>query len=281
MWKLLSKIVRKFYQISNPSVLSCIFQCFKLYLSFQPCLKEIIRICSAFLPGSWHLRKTRLSSHRTTQRTWFYHGEYLYTSTSSWMRVQIFFLFFFFFYRCNGNAILERFAFVSQEVVQECVFQFPRSIHLSSICEKSLFGYNGYRGPKLVGLQFFSNTSWPPERKQMAWRISRSTGNYQLEGIPRVIKRSDVAVPSGKATLRATLRLHTLSVLKPTGKTYRILLNMSDLRLSISGKPHRKWLYLTSICCSFPFHRSNRFHILRKNKPNFDFEGHLIINSSI
>lgn len=56
-------------------------------------------------------------------------------------------------------------------------------------------------------------SKWPPERKQqMAWRISRSTGNYQVEGIPWVIKRT-LLFPAEKRVLRATLRVHP--VLKP------------------------------------------------------------------
>ena len=281
---LLSQIVRKLCQISSPSI-SSIY----IFTPLFACPNKIIRICFVFLPGSWHLRKIReisFSSCRTTQRTWFYNAEYLHTSTSGLnARADIFFLFLSFFFidaaatRYSTDSRLFR-----KRLFRNVFFNFHVLFICRPICEKSLVRYNGYRGPKTGWMAiFFSNAGWPPERKQMAWRISRSTGNYQLEGIPpRVIKRSDVAVPSGKATLRATLRLHTLSVLKPTGKTYRILLNMSDLRLRYPGNLIESDSIWRRFSVRSPFIDQivSIFHG-KRSQTSISKDKHLFVNSSI
>lgn len=98
----------------------------------------------------------------------------------------------------------------------------------------------------------------PPERKQMAWRISRSTGNYQMEGIPWVIKRTSL-FPAEKRPFVRHPYVYTLS-------WNRLSTDLSAKRIGLAsfGKPDRAWLY-SALILTFVRIPSIEQHVLREN----------------
>lgn len=103
-------------------------------------------------------------------------------------------------------------------------------------------------------------SKWPPERKQMAWRISRSTGNYQTEGIPWVIKRT-LPFPAEKRPFVPPY-VYTLSWNRPSTD-----LSAKRIGLASFGKPDRAWLYSALILTfvRIPSIEEHRLRFLREN----------------
>lgn len=115
-------------------------------------------------------------------------------------------------------------------------------------------------------------SKWPPERKQMAWRISRSTGNYQTEGIPWVIKRT-LPFPAEKRPFVPPY-VYTLSWNRPSTD-----LSAKRIGLASFGKPDRAWLYSALILTfvRIPSIEEHRLRFLRENSSSLSgrYEGNL------
>lgn len=131
--------------------------------------------------------------------------------------------------------------------------------------------------PGRIGNSFLPSPSspfskWPPERKQMAWRISRSTGNYQTEGIPWVIKRT-LPFPAEKRPFVPPY-VYTLSWNRPSTD-----LSAKRIGLASFGKPDRAWLYSALILTfvRIPSIEEHRLRFLPENSSSLSgrYEGNL------